>query len=158
MSDEQLRVLIVEPSEEIRKLERLLVRHTFSPRGVEIVESAVAASALEQFKTEVFHLLLVDVSAQQSAEAVQSLVHTSRTRHRCPTIAFSTGKIDQSTLESLARDHCYAIFAKPFEPVEVQATIREAFDAQAHSAESVISPVLHGIMKLIHPIRDSDKR
>jgi len=150
MSDEQLRILVVEESDDIRKLEREVVRHTFRPAIVEIVEERTAASAVERYQTEVFHLLLLDVSSHQASEAIHELVRASRIRQRCPVICFSTGRIDRETLKILAADHCFAIFPKPFDPKDVQATIREALEAHSQSIDALVSPVLHGIIKMLH--------
>jgi len=154
MSDDLFRVLIVEESDDIRRLEREVVRQTFRPALVEIEEIRTAREAVERYQTEAYHLLLLDVSSQQASEAIRDLVRASRTRQRCPVIAFSTGRIDQDTLRILAADHCFAIFPKPFDPESVQATIREALEAHSKSIDAVVSPVLHGIMKMLH---SSDK-
>lgn len=151
MSEDLVRVLIVEESDDIRRLEREIVRQTFRPGLVEIEEIRTAKAAVEKYQTEVYHLLLLDVSSQQASESIRDLVRASRVRQRCPVIAFSTGRIDKDTLCILAADHCFAIFPKPFDPESVQATIREGLEAHSKSIDAIVSPVLHGIMKLLHP-------
>lgn len=150
MSKLNPRVLIVEKSDEIRTLQQAIVRKTLRTLEAEIIESRSAASVVETFRTEPFHLLLVDVSPMQSTEAVRELVRASKVRQRCPSIAFSTGRIDRETLKALADDHCFAIFPKPFEPEDVASAIEESIRAHAQSVDAVISPVLHGILELLH--------
>lgn len=118
---------------------------------MEIVAERDAKAAVERFKTEPFHLLLIDVSPFQDGEAIRELIHTSRVRQRSPSIAFSTGRIDRETLKMLANDHCFAVFPKPFDPQEVERTIREAFEAHSRSVDAAVSPILHGILDLLHP-------
>lgn len=150
MSGDKARVLVVEGSDDIRNLEREVVRQAFKSGVVEIVESRSAKTALEKFSSEPFHLLLLDVSPYQPSDAVRDLIRESRARQRCPAIAFSTGRIDQETLKMLAADHCFAIFPKPFDPKDVQSTIHEALEAHSRSTDALVSPVLHGIMRMLH--------
>jgi CheY-like chemotaxis protein len=150
VSELKPRVLIVERSDEIRTLQRAIVRKALSPLETEIIESASAESMVEQFRTEPFHLLLVDASPSQNREAVRELVRASKVRQRCPSIAFSTGRIDRETLKSLADDHCFAIFPKPFEPQDVASAIEESIRAHAKSVDAVLSPVLHGVLAFLH--------
>lgn len=153
MSEEKPRVLIVESSPGIQQLQKEIVRRTLQSDRIEIVSERKASAAVTHFSGSPFHLAMIDVSPAQSAEAVRELIHTSRVRQRCPTIAFTTGRIDRDTLKMLADDHCFAVFPKPFEPEDVATAIREAFEAQAASTDSVISPVLHGIIRLLHPTK-----
>jgi DNA-binding NtrC family response regulator len=148
------RVLVVEHSSAIRGLLKTIAVHSFAPAPIEVTEKTYAEEAVEQFRSEPFHFLLVDISPAQQMKAVRELVHASHVRQRCPSIAFSTGRIDRATLEALASDHCFAIFPKPFDPSDVTLAIREALEAHVHSVDALVSPVLHGVMRLLHPHLD----
>lgn len=143
-----VRIMIVEPHRDIRALQEAVVKRALAGLTLELVEVASPAEAIEPFGSDPFHLLLIDVTKQ--SDALKQVINLSRSRQRCPTIAFTTGRVDRATLELLAKDHVFSIFPKPFDPSDVANAIAESFEAQAKSVDAVISPILHGILKHLH--------
>ena len=141
------RAILVENDRSIRALQRTIIKRALG-KEVEIVETASYEEATEHVKKSIFHLMFVDVS--RPSEGLTKLLNASRNRQRIPVLAFTTGRVERETMKLLVSDHVYAVFPKPFDPQDVIDGIVEAFEEHDRSADRIITPLLHGIVKQLH--------
>lgn len=119
------RALIVEPDEGVRSLQRMILRQHAGAE--ETVERKTLDEALPLYASEPFDFAMIDIS--RPSNSLEDFLHISKKEQKSPVIAFTAGHISRATLETLVKDHVFAVFPKPFELEEVVQEVRAAVEA-----------------------------
>lgn len=137
------RALIVEPDENIRKLQRMILRQHAG--ADEVVERISLSEAIPVFKSEDFDFAMIDISRPD--DQLGEFLHISRKDQRVPVIAFTSSEVSRETLQLLVTDHVFAVFPKPFELETVTASVRAALEAER---TGTLYPSFHGFLHKLH--------
>jgi DNA-binding HxlR family transcriptional regulator len=114
-----LRILICDRDDETRSA----LRETLETRDAEVVETNSVAQALEVFGQESFNAIVVDMATPQSNALMPQIRQIEAQQNREREIAAISLTSDETERIQVLRNGFQVHLSKPFEPIELVATI-----------------------------------